>query len=462
MARARVLLIEDDAVFRSSLAAMIRRLDFEVVEADSVGAARASLAKGAPDIVVLDLSLPDGDGLDLQLEEGFAPGTPFVVVSGDAATGTARRALKQGAVDYLTKPVDPVQLRTVLHSIRRGEGARRQLDQLNQELRNAGRFGELVGRCGAMQRVYELIARVAPTDASTLITGESGTGKEVVARTIHQRSSRAEAPFIAINCGAIPETLIESELFGHAKGSFTGATERKEGVFERADGGTLFLDEIGEMPMELQVRLLRVLETGQLTPIGGSNVIDVDVRVLAATNRDPGAAVGDGRLREDLFFRLSVFPIHLPPLRERGEDVVHLANHVLDALNAEHGVTKYLPRDVRARLLGNPWKGNVRELKNAIERAWILAETEIRADDLCPESGGDAVPAVPGGSTGMNEIRVPLGTTIADAERTLIEATLAYCDGNKRKTARVLGVSVKTLYNRLNVYEDTVAPVATD
>lgn len=459
MNEARVLLIEDDEAFRQSLAAMVVRLGYDVVEAESVKEARQVLADAEPDIVILDLGLPDGNGLELRLDDGLDTQTPFIVVSGDASTSAVRDALKSGATDYLTKPVDPVQLRTVLHGLQQGQHLRREIDQLQGELRKAGRFGALVGRSGPMQRVYELIARVAPTDAPVLVTGESGSGKEVVAQTLHQRSRRADGPFIALNCGALPESLIESALFGHEKGSFTGANEQKKGVFEEAHGGTLFLDEIGEMPADLQVRLLRVLETRQITRVGASDVVDVDVRVVAATNRDPQQAVAEGRMREDLFFRLNVFPIHLPPLRDRGDDVLLLADHFLDELNERHGITKHFERQVRAKVLSSPWPGNVRQLRNAIERAWIMTDAELQPDELDVPSGEleGGAPAAPASSGG--EVRIAVGTTIADAERRIIEATLAHCGGNKRKVARVLGISVKTLYNRLNSYEAT-EPIA--
>ncbi len=301
-----------------------------------------------------------------------------------------------------------------------------------------------------MQRVYDLIGKVAPTDATVLVVGESGTGKELVAETIHELSRRKRGPFLAINCGAVSPTLIESELFGHERGSFTGATQRHRGHFERASGGTLFLDEITEMPIELQVKLLRVLETGMVMRIGGDEPLPTDVRVVAATNRSPQQAVADGRLREDLYYRLNVFPISLPPLREREGDVTLLAQHFLATLNEAEGTRKRLGAATLERLERSDWPGNVRELKNAVQRAFIMAEGEINAGCLPDDLGVPVVAAtvpVDGASPAL-----AVGTSLGEAERQLIEATLEHYKGDKKKTAEVLGISLKTLYNRLNQY----------
>jgi DNA-binding NtrC family response regulator len=307
----------------------------------------------------------------------------------------------------------------------------------------------MLGNSEPMRRLYHLVARVAPTHASVLLVGESGTGKELVAHNLHRRSRRRNQAMIAINCGAIPENLIESELFGHEKGAFTGAARTRKGVFERAHGGTLFLDEITEMPIQLQVRLLRVLETGRVTRVGGEEEIAVDVRVIAATNREPAEAVADDRLRRDLLYRLSVFPIHLPPLRDRGDDVVLLAEHFLSQHNRAEGTAKRFAPDTIERLQSLSWPGNVRQLKNVIFRAFILADEVVEPQHLPRPSletheqpiGGDA-------------LTVTLGTTIADVERRMIEATLDHFDGDKKRTSDALGISLKTLYNRLNAYSD--------
>ena len=306
-----------------------------------------------------------------------------------------------------------------------------------------GRFGRLYGSSTVMQDVYRMIEKVAPTEATVFITGESGCGKELVARTIHERSPRARGAFVAINCGAIPQNLIEAELFGHERGAFTGANRQHRGCFERAEGGTLFLDEITEMPLEMQVRLLRVLETGRFVRVGGDGEIRTNVRVLAATNRDALDAVRDGRLREDLMYRLAVFPIVLPPLRERDGDTELLAEHFLQNLNVEGGMSKRFSRAALTTIRAYHWPGNVRELKNAVHRAFIMAEEFVELD-----LSGLACPAVEGEC-----LRMPVGTSLAEMERQAIFATLDQCRGNKRRAAEMLGVSLKTLYNRLTAYQ---------
>ncbi len=310
-----------------------------------------------------------------------------------------------------------------------------------------GEAEPMLGNSEPMRRVYHLIARVAPTQATVLLVGESGTGKELAAHMIHRRSRRRHSRMVAINCGAIPENLIESELFGHEKGAFTGAARTRKGVFERVSGGTLFLDEITEMPLPLQVRLLRVLETGRITRVGGEEEIPVDVRVIAATNRDPGEAEAQDHLRKDLLYRLSVFPIHLPPLRHRGEDIELLARHFLADYNRAEGTQKRFAEATVAGLRSSAWPGNVRQLRNVVYRAFILADDTIEPAHLprsltaepSPEDGG--------------ALRVAVGTRIADVEKRLIEATLTHYDGDKRQTSEALGISLKTLYNRLNEYQ---------
>jgi DNA-binding NtrC family response regulator len=306
----------------------------------------------------------------------------------------------------------------------------------------------LIGNSPGMQKVRELISRVAPTDSTVLICGESGCGKELVAESIHAMSPRAGRPFIALNCAAIPATLIEAELFGHERGSFTGALRTREGVFERANGGTLLLDEITEMPLDLQSRLLRVLETKHLNRVGGSADLPVDVRVIASTNRLPSRAFEEGRLREDIYYRLAVVTIELPPLRERGEDILVLADFFLGELNLRNGTRKRLSQELRERFARHSWPGNVRELRNAVERAYILCDGELNLSD-------QEMPTLRGGestATDAGGIRVTIGTTLDEIERTLILATLQHFEGDKRRTADVLGCSLKTLYNKLHAY----------
>ena len=309
----------------------------------------------------------------------------------------------------------------------------------------------LIGNSEGMRRVRELIGRVAPTDSTVLICGESGCGKELVAESVHAMSPRAGEPFVAINCAAIPATLIEAELFGHERGSFTGALRTREGVFERANGGTLLLDEITEMPLDLQSRLLRVLETKRLSRVGGSADLPVDVRVIASTNRLPAQAFDEGRLREDIYYRLAVLTIELPPLRDRGDDILVLAEFFLGELNLRNGTRKRLSEELRALFLRHRWPGNVRELRNAVERAYILCDGELQLSE-------QEMPTLRGGGAGEgsvhgDEIRMPIGASLDEIERTFILATLKHFEGDKRRAADVLGCSLKTLYNKLHTYD---------
>jgi len=313
-----------------------------------------------------------------------------------------------------------------------------------------GSFGHMLGRSSCMQELYRKIERVAETDATVLIAGESGSGKELVARTIHERSARADGPFVAINCGAIPPNLIEAELFGHERGAFTGADRQRRGCFERAAGGTLFLDEITEMTPDLQVRLLRVLETGRFARVGGEQELRADARVLAATNRDPDAAVREGTLREDLMYRLAVFPVAVPPLRERGEDVTLLARAFLDAHNAAAGTRKRFDATALDALAHHSWPGNVRELKNAVHRAFILGGDDV-SFDASPSSARQPSDYLP----------MRVGMSIAAMEKIAIVATLEHCRGNKRRAAEILGISLKTLYNRLTAWRSEAVLRAT-
>jgi DNA-binding NtrC family response regulator len=316
------------------------------------------------------------------------------------------------------------------------------------------RLCDIYGGCDAMRSLFDTLDRVAGSSATVIILGESGSGKELVANAIHQLSERRQKPFIAVNCGALPETLIESELFGHERGSFTGAARTHRGCFERANGGTLLLDEITEMPLDMQVRLLRVLESGRFSRIGGDQEIAADVRVIAASNRDLRAAVAGGRLREDLMYRLCVIPVSVPPLRERGADTLLLAEMFLERLNEVHGTAKAFTPEACQSIGAYRWPGNVRELKNVIHRAYVLSDAEVDVDTgaefIAPASGA----ASPSRAevTSSNEVRIQVGTSLDVAERALIMATLRALDGSKSKAAQVLGISLKTLYNRLHAY----------
>jgi len=446
------LVVEDDANSLSALAELVEREGFTVRTAETLGAAREFLSSNVPDLLLTDLVLPDGSSMDLLKDTEAGLSAEVVVITGHASVDTAVEALRMGASDYLTKPLDIPRLKTVLANIARTRELKDEIDTLRTELRKLGRFGPMIGASPQMGRVYDLIARVAPTDATVLITGESGTGKDLAAQAVHQISRRRKAPMLPLNCGAVSPSLIESELFGHERGSFTGADRTHQGYFERASGGTLFLDEITEMPLELQVKLLRVLETGQVVRIGGERPTDVDVRVIAATNRNPQEAVQEGKMRDDLLYRLNVFPIDLPPLRERGDDIVLLANSFLQELNKAQGTDKQWSRASLERLERFAWPGNVRELKNTVHRAFILADEEVGPECLPGVVAGGLNSSDVVQSGGGPSLRLQVGSSVADAERRLIEATLEHFEGNKQKAAEVLKISLKTLYNRLNAY----------
>jgi two-component system, NtrC family, response regulator AtoC len=353
---------------------------------------------------------------------------------------SAIEALRLGALDYLTKPLDNGRLKAVLAHVLRLRSLKEEVGNLRGELRKLGRFGRLIGVSPAMQKVYDLMVKVAPTDATVFLTGESGTGKDLVAQTIFELSGRRRKPYLPLDCGSIPENLIESELFGHERGSFTGATQQRRGCFERAAGGTLFLDEITEMPIELQVKLLRVLESGSLTRVGGDEAIPVNVRLIAASNRVPAQAIQDGKLREDLYYRINVFPIVLPPLRERDRDSLLLAEQFLEKMNEAQGTAKRFGDAARERIQSYQWRGNVRELKNELQRAFILYERVIEFPDLSAVLSTSPSPPP------------EVGSSLEESERVLILATVAQCGGDKKRAAEILGISLKTLYNRLNIY----------
>jgi two-component system, NtrC family, response regulator AtoC len=439
------LVVDDDVHSLSALAELVEAEGFDTATADNLAQARQQLEQRVPDVVLSDLMLPDGRGTELLKELLEEPQVEVILITGKATVETAVEALRLGAFDYLTKPIDLGRLKTLLARVKDTRELKQEVSSLRAELRDLGRFGPMVGTAPAMQRIYDLIDKVAPTEATAFLIGESGTGKELAAETIHRLSKRRKGPYLPLNCGAISPTLIESELFGHEKGSFTGAQRQHRGYFERASGGTLFLDEITEMPIELQVKLLRVLETGRIMRVGGDREVEVNVRVVAATNRNPDDAVKDGKLREDLFYRLKVFPITLPPLRDREGDIETLANYFLHNLNKRESSNKRFNAETMERLRVHHWPGNVRELQNVVQRAFILGDQEIAPDCLPVELGGDAPLAGP-------NLHLKVGTSLEDAERRLILATLDQYEGDKKVTAEVLGISLKTLYNRLNQY----------
>ncbi len=447
------LIVDDDADFRTTLATVVESQGFTTATAESLQEARGLLASTRPDLILTDLMLPDGSGLEVREEFEAAARPEIILITGHASVDSVVQALRGGVLDFLTKPVDVPRLKAVLENVSRTMALKEEIGNLRGELRRLGRFGSMIGSSPAMQDVYDQVMRVAPTEATVLVTGESGTGKEMVAQTLHTLGPRRKGPFVPVNCSAVPSNLIESELFGHERGSFTGATQQHRGVFERASGGTLFLDEITEMPAELQARLLRVLEAHTITRVGGEDAVSVDVRLVAATNRSPEQAVKQGALRQDLYYRLNVFPIPLPPLRERGEDIVLLAEHFLAELNQSSGTPKRLSALARDRLLRHTWPGNVRELRNAMQRDHIMAGEELRMDALVAAAAAENAAPVAAKADG-----IAVGMRLVEVERRMILATLDHCGGDKKQAAQILGISLKTLYNRLNVYAGRSAP----
>jgi DNA-binding NtrC family response regulator len=375
-----------------------------------------------------------------------------VLITGHASVSTVVEALRRGVTDYMTKPVDIDRLRTILGNIAHTRQLPEEIKSLQTERDSSGKFGLLVGRSANMRRTFELIARIAPSSASILISGESGTGKDVVARTLHALSRRRHGPFVPVNCGAISAALLESELFGHERGSFTGADRRHRGYFERAHRGTLFLDEVTEMPLELQVKLLRVIESGTFFRVGAEQPISVDVRILAASNRDVLRAISGGQMREDLYYRLRVFELNVSPLRDRPDDVEPLVRHFLDELAQKEGVRKEITPAAIAALTGYGWPGNVRDLRNVIQSAYILADEIIDVDSLPEAVTLTRATTARADEPAAGVMRVEMGTSLAEIERRAILATLRYCHGNKNRAAEVLGISLKTLYNRLSEY----------
>lgn len=433
-----LLITDDESATRELIAEVAADVGYTVAQAGDVRQARIQIERQKPDVMLLDMQLPDGDGIELwkRLE---LTGCHVVFMTGHSSVESAIEALRCGAVDYLLKPVPLRRLRGILAELMNAApgGA--------DEPAAQDAFSRIVGKSPAIQLLCAHIEKVAPTQATVLLVGESGTGKELAAEAIHLASRRRDKPFMAVNCGAISPNLIESELFGHEKGAFTGADRQHKGYFERAHGGTLFLDEITEMSMELQVRLLRVLETGRFMRVGAHDEIAADVRVVAATNRNPEQAVAKGTLREDLYHRLSVFPLELPPLRAREGDILLIAEHFLQALNREYGTVKRFSEEAQQAILAYHWPGNIRELRNYVYRSYILADDVIKGDfnafSLDSHSAGWG-----------SEITVPVGVPLADANRQLILATLKQCGGVKKAAAEMLGISLKTLYNRLEEY----------
>jgi DNA-binding NtrC family response regulator len=447
----RILIVEDEENARKGYEQLLQRWGYEVVGVASAEEALARFSNFQPDTLIADVELPGMNGLDLLKQLGDElNNVPAIIITGKGSDERAVASIEAGAFWYIEKPLKGPVLRALLDRALSKARDVQNLAVLQRQLREAGRLGELVGGSKPMQEVMRVIEMVAPSSASVLITGETGSGKEIVARTIHKLSPRASAPFVAINCSAIPETLMESEIFGHERGAFTGAAERRIGCFELADGGTLLLDEIGEMPAPTQAKLLRVLEDRKVRRLGSKTETPVDVRVLAATNKDPEHAVSGGQMRQDLYFRLNVFHIHLPPLREHRDDIPLLAEHMLRDINAKHGKNiRGIGAEVLDIFMSHTWPGNIRELRNVLERAAIMSEKDLISRSSLPGEFGKLPSKSPSDLSG---IKFPVGTTVDAMERELILQTLQATGNNKTRAAELLGVSLKTLHNKLKEY----------
>jgi DNA-binding NtrC family response regulator len=450
----RVLVVDDEASQRAGLAGMVAAWGMAADTASDGAEALEKLAKTPADVILTDLNMPGMDGFELlERLRGIDDAPPAIVITAFGSMDSAVKTVHEmGAFWFLEKPIQASTLEALVRRAASHGRLRNDNRSLETQLRYKGSLGELVGVSLKMQEIFALLQQAGPSKACVLITGESGTGKEMVARALHKLSPRRSGPFHAINCAALPESLIESELFGHEKGSFTGATERSAGCFELAQNGTLLLDEIGEMPAATQAKLLRILEDSKVRRLGGKNEFEVDVRVVAATNKLPDEAVKRGMLREDLYYRLNVFHIHLPPLRDRKEDIMPIGESLIALLNKKHEcrVTGIAP-DVQDMLRAHSWPGNVRELRNVLERAAILASQGLIERKHLSQvfQAPSAVEAPPADG---DYIQFRVGSTVEEAERGLILRTLEHTKNNKTRAAEILGISLKTLHNKLKEY----------
>src|SRR6202142_3546260 len=462
MTQERVLIVEDEVNERTGLAELISGWGYRTETASDGVEALEKVASFAPSIVITDVKMPRMGGMELveRLSE-LSQSIAVVMVTAQRTTENAFHAGRLGVQDYIEKPIDFRRLRSILTNISEIVNARVENEALRRRLRDKGALGPLVGSSAPMQEIFHLIEQVAPSTASVLITGASGTGKELVARTIHELSPRRNKPFVPINCAAIPETLIESEIFGHEKGAFTGALERRTGCFELAEGGTLLLDEIGEMPIGTQAKLLRVLEDHKLRRLGSKVETSVDVRVLASTNKVPDEAVSRGELRSDLYYRLNVFNIHMPPLREHKEDIAALVQLRLAEMGNKHNrKVSAVSEAVLNQFTNYSWPGNVRELRNTIERAVIVCDGGVIETKHLPPGFGQA--PLRAAANDPDAVRLGVGTTVGEAEKMLILKTLEATSNNKTRAAEILGISLKTLHNKLKEYGSSTPDAAAD
>ena len=444
MSSPKLLIADDEKNIAEGLKMLLEEEGYEVDAATDGKKAWDKLRKGEFGLVLADLKMPKLDGLELfarMREEGID--SEIIIITGEGTVASAVEAMRYGAYDYLTKPLDLARLKALIPKALDKYQVRTANRQLQKQLESLSRYGDMLGQSEQMQHIYRIIEVVAPSSASVLIAGESGTGKELVARAIHNKSGRSKGPFVALNCGAFPREILENELFGHEKGAFTGAINEKPGSFEQAHGGTLFLDEVAEMESDIQVKFLRALEQRAFRRLGGKKEINVDIRVVAATNKDVDEALREGKLRDDLYHRLAVIPIHLPPLRERGGDVRLLAEEFLRkfAVEQDKSITGFSEGAIEY-IDTYRWPGNVRELKNAIERAVILAKGEIlEVTDLQPHIRMDE-----------GEVHIPVGTSLEETERRVTLKTFAFTAGDHKKTAKILGLKEKELRERLISY----------
>lgn len=445
----RLLLVDDDLAHRTMLRVNLAEAGYSVIEAEDGDEVLPQLAKQQVDLILLDMKMARMDGLAtlVALQEAGCS-LPVIVITAFSSVETAVEAMKLGAVDYISKPVDIEELKLIIEKALDFLQLREENDQLKSRLQQRFSFNRIIGNSAVMQEMFNTLALVAPTDATVLITGESGTGKELIANALHENSHRRDSPFVKVNCAALHENLLESELFGHERGAFTGASSQRKGRFEQAHQGTLFLDEIGDMSLQTQAKILRVLQEGELERLGGNKTISVDVRLVVATHKDLQAMILEGSFRQDLFFRLSVVPVHLPPLRERHSDIPELAHHFLQKYAKKNRKDiKGLHPEVLNLFMRYEWPGNIRELENTIERAVILCLGEqITAGELpahfLPEGGAIPFPKV-----------IDSGFSLRDMEREFIRTILAQTEGNKSRAAKLLGIARQTLLNKIKEYK---------
>jgi two-component system response regulator PilR (NtrC family) len=453
----RILVVDDERSMRELLAIVLKREGYDVLLAEDGRSAVSALEREAIDLLISDVRMPDMTGVDvLRAAKVVDREIPGIMITAFASTETAVEALRLGAADYLTKPFDVDELRIVVRNALERRQLRRENALLRRALHKAHRFGDIIGRSGAMLAVFDLIDTIAPTNSTVLVTGESGTGKELVARAIHARSARRERPFVALNCGALTETLLESELFGHVRGAFTGAATTKKGLVELADKGTIFLDEISETSPMMQVKLLRVLQERRFRRVGGTDEIEADIRIVAATNRDLGRLVAEGRFREDLFYRINVIPLMLPPLRDRLEDIPLLADHFVRRFSEQMGkAVTGISGDAAGLLQAYPWRGNIRELENVIERAVALERSPLILAESLPDHVRSRTPeAAPAGAAApsLPDKGFDLERHIQDLERDYIAEALRRSGGVKTQAAELLGMSFRSFRYYMKKY----------